>query len=154
MSSSPGRIFPGIIVLPIVLGGGTAVVLSLVNVTGHRLFSVAVSYLGCYCAALVPVIAAWSFIVVKNGWDKRPPPRLIDAVPFVIPVALGACLYYLIHYALAVPFLISVSKILGSLLIFVMVWAFLADLRERPERYSWAAPNKALLPTRTDKESK
>lgn len=132
-----GRILPGLIILPLILCGGAAAVHSLL--AGHRFVSAAVSYLGCCFAVFVPVIVAWSVIAVDKGWDERPPSRLVGAVPFVTPIALGAGLYHLIHRVLAVPPLISASKILGSLLIFVVGWALWTDLKERPERYGWAA---------------
>ena len=133
--ATSGRIFPEVIVLPIILWAGALVVYFLAGVAGPPLLNTLLSYLGSSLVALLPILGVFVAVSLAKGWDEVPDVSpLVYTIPYLATLTLGAGLYYVIHDILVLPFLVSLSEMLGGLVVFLGGWMLLTVVLERRRR--------------------
>ena len=130
-TATSGRIFPEVIILPIILVAGPLVVLSLARVVDHPLLTTVLSYLGSCLLAFLPILGVFVAVVLAKGGEEPNLSRLMYMILYVVPAILGAGVYYFIHNMLVVPSLVFLSEVLGGLVVFFGGWMLLTGFLER-----------------------
>ena len=130
-TATSGRIFPEVIILPIILIAGPLVVLSLARVVDHPLLTTVLSYLGSCLLAFLPILGVFVAVVLAKGGEEPDASPLMYMIMYVAPAILGAGVYYLIHNMLVVPSLVFLSEVLGGLVVFGGGWMLLTGFLER-----------------------
>ena len=128
-TATSGRVFPDGLIALTILGAGAFVVVSLSAGVGHPLLTSVLSYLGSCLVAFLPITGVFVAVDLAKGGGEDP--GVSPLVIIIMAATLGAGVYYMIHNMVAVPFLVSLSELLGGLVVFGGGWGALVAILER-----------------------
>ena len=131
-TATSGWVFADGLIALTILSAGTFVVVALSAGVGHPFLTTALSYLGSCLVAFLPIIGVWVAVVLAMGGDEEPDVSpLVYTIPYLAAATLGAGVYYMIHNMVGVPFLVSLSELLGGFVVFGGGWGVLVSILER-----------------------
>ena len=131
-TATSGWVFvDGLVAITILLPGAFVVVWLSAGVS-HPFLTTALSYLGSCLVAFLLITGVYVAVVFAKGLDEDP-----DLSPLVMKIVypavaiLGAGVYYMIHNIVGVPFVESLSELLGGFVVFGGGWLALVTRMER-----------------------
>ena len=123
----------GFIAIAILLVGAFVLVWLSAGV-GHPLLTAVLSYLGSCLVAFLPILGIFAAVVhAKLGGEEPDVTPLVHILIYLAAAILGAGVYYAIHNVVGVPSLVSLSELLGGLVVFGGAWMVLVTILERRE---------------------
>ena len=136
-TATSGWVFADGIVAIAILMAGAFFVVWLSGGVAHPFLRAALSYLGSCLVGFLPILVFVGVVSAKDGEEPHffepPLSPLAYAIIYLTPVTLGAGVYYLIHYIVGVPSLVSLSEILGGFVVFGGGWGVVVTVMERKE---------------------
>ena len=115
------------------LAGAFVVVWLSTGVT-HPFLTTALSYLGSCLVAFLLITGVYVAVVLAKGGDEEPDlSPLVFKLVYPAVAILGAGVYYMIHNIVGVPFVVSLSELLGGLVVFGGGWLALVTRMERQQ---------------------